>query len=291
MAEVQLFFIGTSKKKEIRSGGSITWQWNASDVGKWTKLKTPAAYSQKKVKYDKKASATPGQETGWTATPAGGVTIRGTFIPHTATRYVDGVSVTVEVRYKVRGYTIYQKTAALKSQKKMLRKVYTKAKPYQYKLQYKSKKEVEAAYSQYVDGTDYLYFADHYYDDSGVEQTREAWLPHPSDIGFSFADVRRNFESNANNSESRDNKGKYVMQNVRANVLTIDLVWTGLSADQGRDLVDSLNPDKDHPYLVVQYLDPITGKAKNGTFYADKRDVTKYANGVFKEIKVTLTEV
>lgn len=290
MAEAQILFIGTSKKKEIRSGGAVTWHWNSNDKTKWKKLKSPAADSQKKIKYDKKTKNKVGKQTDWISTPSGGVTICGTHIPHTATRFVDGVSVTVEVRYKLRGYTIYQKTSALKKDKKMLKKVYTKAKPYQYRLQYKSKKDVEAAYSQYVDGTDYIYFADHYFV-GGVEYQQDAWLPHPTDVSFSFSDVRRNFESNANNNESRDNKGKYVMKNVRANVLTIDLVWTGLAEDEGQDLIDSLNPDKDHPYLIVQYINPVTGTYRNGTFYADKRDVTRYPNGVFKEIKVTLTEV
>ena len=41
----------------------------------------------------------------------------------------------------------------------------------------------------------------------------------------------------------------------------------------------------------VQYRDLATGKAKTGTFFAGDRAVEKYANGLYKEISVTLTEV
>lgn len=82
-----------------------------------------------------------------------------------------------------------------------------------------------------------------------------------------------------------------MLKNVRANVLTLTLTWTGLSSLDGADLLSTLNPSADKPYLNIQYKDPATSKLKNGTFFADARAVTKYANGTYKEITVALTEV
>ena len=286
MAEIQLFYIGTSKAKEIRMSGVPTYNWGST--GKWTKFKEPVANASKKVAYNKTAKS------GHGATKyggLGGVTKLGTTIPARAQKMIGGVSVTVDVRYYQRGYTIIKRTAALTRQKKMLKTTYTKDKPYQYQLQYKDKVTYSKSYSTYVNGTEYIYFADHYYNDSGTRVNTNGHLPHPSSISFSFADVRRNFESNANNNDNRDNKGKYVMSNVRSNVLTMNMTWTGLSGDDGSDLLDTLNPDNGQNYLIVQYLDPVKQKAKNGTFFAAARNVEKYPNGVFKEISVTLTEV
>lgn len=284
--ETQLFYIGTSKKKEIRMSGSVRYEWG--NYGKWTKFKSPVAKSSKKIQYDKSTKNKAGaSKFGGN----GGVRVYGTSIPATATRTIGGVSVTVPVRYYQRGYTIIKRTSALKRQKKMLKTTYSKDKPYQYRLQYKDKPVYEAAYSQYVDGTEYIYFADHYYNDSGQSVSTTGHIRHPSEISFNYSDVRRNFESNANNSDNRDNKGKYVMSNVRSNVLKLTIKWTGLSGDEGSDLLDTLNPEGNKNYLVVQYLDPATQKVKNGTFFADARAVSKYGNGVFKEISVTLTEV
>lgn len=285
MAEVQLFFIGTSKKTEIRMSGQVTYHWGA--YGKWTKFKSPVKKSAKNVKYNKKTKNKAGKSKYGNT---GGRTVLGTKIPATATRTIGGVSVTVPVRYFVRGYTIYSKTEKLKKKKKMLRTIYTQTKPYQYRLQYKDKATYETAYSEYRDATQFVYFADHYYIGETM-YTRSGHLPHPSDITFTYSDVRKNFESTANNSEQRDNKGKYVMKNVRSDIMTMQLTWTGLTADQGKNLLAILNPDSGQNYLIVQYLNPSSHKHKNGTFYASERNAKKYPDGHFKEITVTLTEV
>lgn len=285
MAEVQLFFIGTSTKTEVRMGGAVTYNWGS--YGAWTKFKNPVAKSAKLVKYNKttKSKAGASQYGG-----VGGVTKLGTSIPATAKRTIDGVEMTVDVRYWQRGYTIIKRDSTMKKMLRMAKLMFTKDKPYQYRLQYKDKAIYEKEYSQYVDGTEYVYFADHYYV-GGVRQEREGHLPHPSDISFQYSDVRKNFDLNANNSESRDNYGKYVMSNVRSNIMTMQLTWTGLSAEEGADLLATLNPGSGKNYLIVQYWNPASQKAKNGTFYADPRTITKYPNGLFKEISVTLTEV
>lgn len=286
MAEIQLYYIGTSKIKEIRAGGSVTFDWGS--YGPWTNFKKPVAASKKEVKYNKKTkNAVGSQAFGGN----GGVTVLGTAIPRTATKVVQGVERTVDVRYWKRGYTIYTRTSKLTKKKKMARTKYTTAKPYQYRLQYKDKPIVNADYSSYANGVDYIYFADHYYNGSEIVPTT-GHLPHPVDYSLDYSEVRRNFDtSSANNNDGRDNKGSYVLSNVRRNLVTLELGWKGLKTEEGADLLDTLNPTASGNYLTVQYLDPATNKVKNGTFFAGNRAVTKYSNGVFKEIKVTLTEV
>lgn len=286
MAETQLYFIGTSKKTEIRMSGQITYNWGS--YGSWTKFKSPTKKSAKNVKYNKatknKAGASKNKGLGDNALHWG------TRIPRTATKTIGGVETTVDVRYFVRGYTIYTRTSALTKKKKMLQTIYDNAShPYQYRLQYKDKATYESAYSEYVDGYQYIYFADRYYNNGWVYTNGH--LPHPSEVSFSYSDVRKNFESNANNSEQRDNNGKYVLSNVRTNIMTMQLTWTGLTATEGKNLLAILNPDSGKNYLIVQYLNPETQSVRNGTFFASERNVTKYPNGLFKEITVTLTEV
>lgn len=284
--EVQLFYIGTSKKKEIRMSGEASFNWGS--YSKWKAFKSPVAKSSKKVAYDKKSKNKAGASKYG---GVGGVTVLGTAIPATAQKMIGGVERTVDVRYYQRGYTIYKRTSSLKNQKKMLKKVYSKDKPYQFRLQYKDKVTYETAYSEYVDGVDYIYFADHYYDDQGQSVSTTGYMAHPCEVSMSYSDVRKNFESNANNNETRDNKGKYVLTNVRPNVMSMTLKWSGLSAADGADLLDTLNPDGDGKYLIVQYLDPAKRVAVNGTFFADTRNIQKFGNGIYKEITVTLTEV
>ena len=288
MAETQIFYIVTSDKDNITGSGQVTgYAWGS--YGKWTKFKNPTPNSNKAVKYSKTAKSKAGKSKYG---GVGGTTKWGTSIPATATRTIEGVPTTVDVRYYQRGYTIIKKTRAMTTSKKMQKTVYTASKPYQYRLQYKDKVKHEKAYSQYKDGTGlYIYFADHYYNDNGTRVNTSGHLPHPQEVSFSFADVRKNLELNANNNETRDNKGKFILRSVRPNVLTISLKWQGLSGEEGSDLLSVLNPGKGDKYLIVQYLDPIKRKWKNGTFYADARSVTKFHNGIFKEISVTLTEV
>lgn len=290
MAKPVLFYIGTSKAKEIRVGASVTFEWGA--YGAWTNFKTPPNPTQTKVTYNTTAK----NKAGTSAYGGlGGVTRYGTAIPRTAQRIISGVERTCDVRYYVRGYTKYVRTSKLTKQKKMTKQVWTKTKPLQYRLQYKDKPVRVAEYSRYEDGIDYIYFANHYYDGTGAEVPTEGHLPHPVEFEVSYSDVMKNFESSANNSDNRDNKGSFVLSNVRANVVSLNLKWAGLSEEQGAELLDTLNPSKDskgqYNYLVVQYMDPATGKPKNKTFYASQRSVEPTANGIYKSISVTLTEV
>lgn len=281
--EVQLFYIGTSKVKEIRQGGQVTYTWGATSG--WSSFKSPGT-SKKEIKYKKSyKNGADSKPTGWYA---GGQTRYGTWIPATAQRTVGGVERTCAVRFRMRKYYKYTRTSKQKKKGKCTKATQTYG---QYQLQYADKAIVTAEYSTYTNGMDYIFFADHYYDASGNVVQTTGHLPHPVDVTMTYSDVRRNFNSEANNNDSRDNSGTFVLSNVRANVMTISLKWAGLQPEEGRDLIDSLNPQKEYPYLTVQYLDPATGKYKNGTFYTSERVSSKYANGIFKEISVTLTEV
>lgn len=289
MAEIELFFIGTSKIKEVRSGGQVSYEWGATS--NWINFKSPSV-NKATIKY--KATLKNGHDavknaTGWAS---GGVTRYGTTIPATASRTIDGVQRTCNVRYRMRKYFAYTRTKQQKKKGKCTKATYTY---YSYQLQYQDKPVVDKEYSEYRDGKEFIFFGDHYFDDNGDQVNTSGHLPHPVDFQITYSDVRKNFESSANNSDSRDNKGSYVLSNVRANLVTIDLKWAGLSEEAGKELIDTLNPQKDtsgdYPYLTVQYRDMATGKAKNGTFFAGDRVVTKYSNGIYKEISVTLTEV
>lgn len=292
MAQTQIFYIATSKKKEIRKGASVTFTWGAFDA--WTDFKKPVAASTKKVAYNKSTKNSANTSNGKYG-GTGGKTVLGTAIPGTATRLIDGVSRTVDVRYYQRGYIVYDRPKDLKKKKKMKKTTYTNSKPKQYRLQYKDKGILSAAYSTYQDGKEYIFFDDVYYNDAGTAVTTGGHIMHPSKCTMKYSDCRRNFESSANNSDGRDNSGSYVLSNVRANIVTFELEWTGLSEAEGIDLLNTLNPEKntngEYPYLIVQYLDPQTGSPKNGTFFAGERSVEKYPNGVFKSISVQLTEV
>lgn len=287
--EQQLYYIATSKAKEIRAGGVPTYDWGTK--GAWTKFKSPKAKSSKKVKYDSKAKSKAGA-VGYGG--LGGGTHHGTAIPAKAWRKVEGVDKQVDVRYYVRGYTKITNSAAMKKKKQMLKTVYTKAHPYQYRLQYKDKVVKTASYSTYANGMDYTFFGPKYWDGGVLKNVPNGYMLHPQTFEVTFSDVRRNYESKANNSDGRDNKGSYVLTNVRANVVTLSLEWQGLSANDGADLLDTLNPNYNggkYNYLLVQFRDPSTGKVRNGTFYASDRKAVKYHNGMFQSITVTLTEV
>lgn len=290
MAEIQIFFIGTSKVKEIRKGGNVKFEWGA--YGSWTNFKSPKKASSKNVKYNKTSKDKVGsQKYGG----LGGKTVLGSSIPSTAQRMISGVERTCEVRYYQRGYTKYTRTSKLKKKKKMLKTVYTSSKPYQYRVQYKDKAVVEKNYSEYIDGKEYVFFGSHYFNDKGDKVNTKGHLPHPVSYEMSYSDIRKNFNSDANNSESRDNSGSYILSNVRANVVTLKMEWSGLTAEEGAELLDTLNPSKNskgkYEYLTVQYLDYATGTVKNGTFFADAREANKLPNGYFEKIAVTLTEV
>lgn len=287
MAEIQLYYIGTSKIKEIRQGGSVTFDWGSYDV--WTNFAAPIKSSTVAVKYNKTTKDAVG---GASLVGNGGVTYAGTAIPAQVERLIDGVERMCDVRFYKRPFTQYTRTAALKKKKKMSRTIYS---AYQYLLQYKDKPIVNKDYSTYADGVEYIYFADHYFDDEGTEQSTPGHILHPIECSLTYSDIRRNFNSEANNSDNRDNTGTYVLTNVRPNVVTLTFKWQGLSAEDGADLLDTLNPSQDtngqYNYLIVQYKDPATGEAKTGTFFAGERSVNKYFDGSFKDISVTLTEV
>lgn len=289
MPEVQLFYIGTSKIKEIRAGGEVSFEWGKKS--KWIKFKKPDV-TKKTIKWKKTLKNGHDKTKNATDWAPGGETKYNTNIPATEQREIDGVMRECDVRYRMRKYFKYTRTSTQKKNGKCTKATHTY---YTYQLQYKDKPVVEKEYSKYENGIEYIFFADHYYDDSGTEVLTEGHLPHPSEYQITYSDVRRNFESNANNSDSRDNTGSYVLSNVRANVVTLELKWTGLSEADGSDLIDTLNPQKDtegnYPYLLVQFRDVATGKHKIGTFFSSDRVVTKYPNGMFKEIAVTLVEV
>lgn len=293
MAETMLFYIGTTKTKEIRKGSSlIGWDWGAKTS--WKKFKNPPKVTKKKVTYSKTAKSKRGASK---LMGAGGATHYGTYIPATAERYYKGVRIVPDpaVRYYQCGYTIIEKTAALKKDKKMSKTVYTKDKPYQYRLQYKDKPIFGAPYSTYENGIDYIYFGGYYYDEDGVQVATPGHLPHPTEFNVIYSDVNRRLDSKANNNDNRDDSGTYVLKNVRANVVTLQLTWEGLAPEEGADLLDTLNPTLDsnklYNYLNVQYFDPATGKAQLKTFFASERSVEVMHNGYYREITVTLTEV
>lgn len=292
MAQTQLYYVGTSAVLEIRSGGDVSFGWGS--YGDWTNFKTPPKAAEiKKVTYKKATKDAPGAEA---YAGMGGVTKFGTSIPATITKRIDGVDRTIRVRYYVRGYTKYTRTAALKEKKKMQRSKWNNTTaPLQYRLQYEDSMKIDRSYSSYSDGMNFVYFANEYQNDSNQMVPTASHLLHPIQCDVQYSDVRRNFESSTNNSDGRDNAGSYVLSNVRVNVVTIDLKWAGLSSEDGAILLAVLCPEKSnkgsYPYLTVQYLDPATNKIKNGTFFAAARKCTKYPSGAFKEISVSLTEV
>ncbi|MBQ0005088.1 MAG: hypothetical protein KBS68_04410 [Clostridiales bacterium] len=296
MAENQLFYIATSKVKEIRKGGSITYEWNVPKTFKnWKTFRSPVKASQTKVKYSKTAKDVPGaRSTSRHVVPSGGETRLGTYFPHTEERMIAGVSRACEVAYYVRGYTKYVRTSSLTRQKKMAKNKYTVTKPYQYHKIYKDKPVVQKEYSIYENGLEFIFFGSEYYSDDGTAIPTEGHLPHPTGYKFGYFDVRKNFTVDSNNSD-RDNSGSLVIKNVRANVATIELKWEGLTAEQAAEIIDTLNPEKDskgeYTYLLVQYKDPQTNEIKTGTFFAGDRTITPYADGNIEEISVTLTEV
>lgn len=292
MAQTQIFYIATSKIKEIRKGASVEFTWGS--YGSWTNFESPVAASKTTVKYNASTKDSANTTSGKYGN-TGGRKVLGTTIPATVQKTIDGVERTCAVRYYQRGYIVYNRTSALKKKKKMSKTTYTNAKPRQYRLQYQDKAVLQAAYSTYEDGKEYIFFDNKYFNDAGEEVATAGHILHPAVCTMNYSDCRRNFESSANNSDGRDNSGSYVLSNVRANIVTFSLEWNGLSEEEGIDLLNTLNPEKttagEYPYLIVQYLDPQTGKAKNGTFFAGERNVEKYPNGAFKTISVQLTEV
>lgn len=299
MAEAQILYMGTSKAVEIKNKTSLLYTWG--DAGKWTTLKTPKAFKTTTVKYSKKQGNTRGSIGSWTA--GDGKEHFGTMIPKTKTRTVEGVERVCNVQYQFSGYTKYTKTKALKAKKKMKKSTYTVEKPYQYRLRYEEKPVAGQKYSKFENAMSIFYFNSFYYDSSGNLVETESHLPHPVSVSMTYSDVRRNLDtSNSIASDGRDNSGKYVLSNVRANVVTLNLTWQGIEEDDGEVILQILNPTakvdsqgkttSSYNYITMQYLDPATGKAANGTFFASsERTVTKYSSGIFKEITVTLMEV
>ena len=303
MAETQIFYIGGSGVSEVRKGGAVTsWAWGAQTA--WTKLKKPVRASAKKVKYSKSAKGGKRGTAGKWKQSKTNVEIAGTTIPATAVRQIDGVERTVEVRYCLAGTVTYSKPKSLRKgkKKKMYKYTYNNTtKPYFYKLQYRDKPITTTTYTTYdeVEGRTYAYFGDVFY--SGEAATPSpSKIHHPTKVAVTYAEIRKNLESTANNNDSRDNSGKYVFTNVRSNVVTIELEWSGLPEEEGLELLEVLNKTKSlktngmdlqNNYLVAQYLDPQTGKAKNGVFFPSDRKVEKNHSGGYETISVTLTEV
>ena len=297
MAETQLYYIGTSKAVEIKGGISISkWGYSKDSSlnknAKWTKLKKPVAKSNKKVKYSGKLKTKAGSSSKELTTSG---TVRGTSIINSKTITYQGTSVKIKVTHKLRGYTIYTKTKALKKANKMGRTIYDNSDyPYQYHYYYYDTPIYTSNYSDYdnILNQQLVFFSDKYYDTTGAEVTTKGHLPHPTSCELTYSDVHKNVTSNYNNSsDSRDNQGSYILSNVRANVRSISLTWEGLTAVEGADLLSVLNPTKKYPYINVQFLDYQTNSVANGTFFVGDRKIKKLHNGMFESISVDLTEV
>ena len=81
----------------------------------------------------------------------------------------------------------------------------------------------------------------------------------------------------------------------------VQVIPTTKGIKEGQELLNVLNATNTYTgvnettlknnYIIAQYLDPQTGKAKNGTFFPSDRKVEKYPNGMYKSVSVTLTEV
>ena len=293
MTETQLFFLAGSGVKEIRKGGTVTsWGWGST--GSWTKLKAPVRASAKKVKYSKSAKGGKRGTAGKWKQSKTNVEIAGTTIPATAVRQIDGVERTVEVRYCLAGTVTYSKPKSLRKGKKK--------KMYKYIYNNRDKPTVKTTYSTFkdTDGKYYAYFSPVYYD-GDTQVNSPSRMKHPTSVSVTYGEVRKNLNSTANNNESRDNSGTYVYTNVRSNIVTLELEWTGLNPEEGQELLNVLNATNTYTgvnettlknnYIIAQYLDPQTGKAKNGTFFPSDRKVEKYPNGMYKSVSVTLTEV
>lgn len=296
MAEIQLFYIATNKFNYITSeGAKKEWTWGSMDP--WKKYKKPVAKSTKKVKYNKKKKSHAGKATKeWL--PGDGKTHLGTVIPKTKSHEVNGVTYpNMEIRYKSRGYTKYTRTAALKKKKKMKRTIYTSAKPYQYRIQYKDKQiSYDEEISTFINEELHVFFADHYYKAGGIPVQTGGHIAHPVDYKMEYKDIRKNMDmSAANNNETRDNKGAYILQNVRANVRVITCKWAGLNPNECAQLLAVLNPDldtsADKPYITIQFLDYEKNAVQNSVFFAGDRSVTKYKDGTIKEISCKFEEV
>lgn len=313
--ETQLYYIGASGIPEIIGQAAITG-WGRGTVDSWARVSGVTSPTGKKVTYKKSASAY-NSKYPRSGERSGGAYVTGSnskvWIPATATKTVEGIERTVTVKYEVRGGYTYKRTKALKKKKKMLRYEYTYAKPYQYRKVYYDKPKKETNYITVEGSKFYAYFADIYYpnwsDDGGTITIGDSaatpnHLPHPSSVSVTYSDVNKNLNAdNANNSSSRDNSGTYVFTMVRANLCTMELTWTGLSSNEGMELMAVLNSNESYKaqagttvkthnnYLTVQYLDPVTNQPMTKVFYPSDRKIEKYGNGVYKTISVTLTEV
>lgn len=286
-----LLYIGTSKKKAIRGSGVRTLHWGKNSYSKWAKLKSPVAKKTVKVAYDKKSKDKVGTVTYWGA--GDGNVHYGTRFPRTASRPIEGVYESVDVRVYVKGATTFTRTSALKHDNKMKKSIFSgRTNSYYYRFQYKDEPSYNTDYSRYEDGTSYINFWYWYYDDTDHKVITSGKMMHPQTCNITYFDVDKNFDtSKANNNSGRDNKGTLVMKKVRCNLVQMELEWNGLSADDGDDLLDTLNPSNSQPYVVIQYYDPATNAPRNATCFASERTIEKYPNGQYKSISVTLTEV
>lgn len=295
MAESQLFYLATNRYSFISSQkASLVNDW--SDPTEWQNVKSPSAASTTTITYNTTSQNVPGAAGSWL--DGDGKAHFGTVVPAPKVVTRDGVDYTITTQYQVRGYTVYSRTTALTKKKKMQQKVYNNTtKPLQIRMRSNDKfAQVIQEYSTLEGSVMTVFFADHYKDDDGQIASRDTWLPHPNVFELSYGDVRKNMDTqNANNSDNRDNKGSYILSNVRANVVTLNMSWQGLTADEGKQLLAVLNPDlsngNNRPYINAQFLSPEAGVPVNKTFFAGDRKVLKYPNGTFKEISVTLTEV
>lgn len=288
MKEQLIYLCVSTSDKTIAAGKTIAG-YNWGSYSGWVTFKSPTSKNTK-VKYDAKKKNVVGAVTGW---GSGGVTRYGTAIPAKATRAITIAGVTqnvsCNVRYRMRGYTIYDRPSSLKKDKKMWKKAYTY---YQYQLQYQDAPYYSTVYTTYASGFEYVHFAPKYYDTgTKKENSVSGCLMHPQKFTVNMSDIRRNLESNTNNSDGRDNAGTFVLSNVRNNVFTIEMEWEGVSESDGQSILHVLTPHGAKKYIICQFINPITGTYETKTFYPSERKSEKYSNGVFKSISCTLTEV
>lgn len=105
-------------------------------------------------------------------------------------------------------------------------------------------------------------------------------IPTPSSFSIGIQDLS-NAERNAN--------GTMIIERV-ATKRKIELAWEFLTREQISTILNAVNP----VFFNVEYIDPLLGDIKNGTFYSGDRSMAliDFRNGIprYKDIKFNLVE-
>lgn len=105
-------------------------------------------------------------------------------------------------------------------------------------------------------------------------------LPSPSDYQVGIQDLSK-AERNAN--------GTMIIERITTK-RKIDLAWKYLSKEDSSKVLKAVSP----VFFHVEYLDPLDGRMKTGTFYAGDRNVgaLDYINGIirWKDAKFNIIE-